>query len=763
LTKLAIILLALLSIAMAGETLKYSKVKLLKPSVLELQKLRLQGLALDLPLAVDGSLEVILDERELELLRQTGQAFEILMDDVIGHYQDQVRLPDEQMIQLQAEMRQVYEMQGFEFGSMGGYYTLSEVVTELDSMHLLYPELISAKRSIGTSLEGRDIWMLKISDNPDLEETEPQILYTAVHHAREVQSMATLVYYMYYLLENYGKDPLVTFLINHRELYFVPVVNPDGYYYNEQTNPSGGGLWRKNRRDNGDGTWGVDLNRNYGYMWGYNNYGSSPDGSSNVYRGTGPFSEPETQAIRELCNDHDFRLAFNFHSYWNWIFYPWLYNESAPPDLDLYVDLLGEITRYNHYGYAPPQPSNGYQFNGNATDWMYGEQTEKNRIFSMTPEVGGSSDGFWPSQSRIYPLARENVYANLMLALGPGIIECNASLLVETASVSSGYLKPGVDTVYCAAERKNHSSGPISLMALIASSERRSLDSIPMYDDGTHGDGVAGDGLFHGWALAPAVEDVFTVHFYAESDSGSAAFLNDVGSFITLGPLVFEGITAANDEYPSPGETYKFYGSLKNLSDSHMIPAVTARLTSRYSEIKIIGDQRLFGDIEPGASLANIGGNYFALALGDFELSDPADYTLGLEIFSEGQHYWSDSLTITLYPVVSTRSENQTPNHYALWQNFPNPFNPSTTIRYSLPVTGLVNLTIFDIQGREIGVLQEAFRPPGHYEVQWNGVDQGGNSVNTGVYFARLRVVDPANTTSGGVQYTQTIKMVYLR
>jgi murein tripeptide amidase MpaA len=97
------------------------------------------------------------------------------------------------------------------------------------------------------------------------------------------------MYYMWYLLENYGTDPEATYLVDNREMYFVPCFNPDGYEYNRQTDPNGGGMWRKNRRNNG-GSYGVDLNRNFGYMWGYDDLGSSPIPSSETYRGPSAFS-----------------------------------------------------------------------------------------------------------------------------------------------------------------------------------------------------------------------------------------------------------------------------------------------------------------------------------------------------------------------------------------------------------------------------------------------------------------------------------------
>ncbi|MCB9247636.1 MAG: hypothetical protein H6613_03425 [Ignavibacteriales bacterium] len=129
---------------------------------------------------------------------------------------------------------------------MGGYYTYNEVVQLLDTLQMLYPNLISVKDSIGKSVEGRTIWAVKISDNPDIEENEPQIFYNSLIHAREPEGMMSLIYFMDYLLENYGKDEEVTYLVNNQELYFVPVVNPDGYVFNEEMSPSGG--------DNGEKT-----------------------------------------------------------------------------------------------------------------------------------------------------------------------------------------------------------------------------------------------------------------------------------------------------------------------------------------------------------------------------------------------------------------------------------------------------------------------------------------------------------------------------
>jgi carboxypeptidase T len=224
---------------------------------------------------------------------------------------------------LSKKVKMIMGVEGFGYGSMGGFFTMTEVYARLDSMFALYPNIITQKFSIGTTVQGRPIYVAKISDNPNVNESEPQVFYNSLIHAREPQAMMTVMYYMYYLLENYGTDPEVTYLVNNREIYFQPIVNPDGYEYNRTTDPNGGGMFRKNRKLNSDGSYGIDLNRNFGYMWGYNNSGSSNIPSDETYRGTSAFSEPETQAYRDFVNSKNFKTTLNYHTYSNLLLYPW--------------------------------------------------------------------------------------------------------------------------------------------------------------------------------------------------------------------------------------------------------------------------------------------------------------------------------------------------------------------------------------------------------------------------------------------------------
>ena len=311
------------------------------------------------------------------------------------------------------------ESRDFEYGSMGGYYTFDEIVENLDELHQDYPNLVAEKISIGQTLEGRDIWALKMSDNPNLDEDEAEVLYTGLHHAREPMSYMNLFYYMNWLVENYGTDQMANDILDNRELWFVPAINVDGLLYNQQIAPNGGGMQRKNGREtcNG-GVDGVDLNRNYSFMWGLDDQGSSPDGCDETYRGTGPFSEPETSAISTFVEQHDFPIALNYHSYSNLLLYPFGYTDPNPmdqEDIDTFTEIGEELVSVNGYLLGTGVDIL-YAVNGEACDWMYGVHG----IFAYTPEVGSSQDGFWPSTNRIIPLCEENLYANQYLALVAG-------------------------------------------------------------------------------------------------------------------------------------------------------------------------------------------------------------------------------------------------------------------------------------------------------------------------------------------------------
>lgn len=418
--RLTILLSALLfAISLFAQSPKYSKVKV-HANEFELTELAAAGIDITEGFMKKGAFLVSdFSEAEIEKINSLNLDYEILVDDVVKYYQDRnIGLSSNVDDYKDAGDYEVPE--NFEFGSMSGHATYVEIAANLDNMVSLFPNLITVKESIGQTIEGRDMWMVKISDNPGMNETEPEVLYTALHHAREPVGAMQMMFYMYYLLENYDNDPFIQTLVDNTEMYFIPVVNPDGYVYNQTTNPNGGGMWRKNRRITGTpGCDGIDLNRNYGYMWGYDNSGSSPDPCDETYRGTAAFSEPEIAAIRDFCESHEITSALNYHTYGNLLLYAWGYIPDPCPDDNLCHAHATLMTQDNHYTFGPGNTTI-YATNGGSDDWMYGEQTTKGKIFAYTPELGGDNDGFWCSIDRIIPIAQANMIQNILLAAFAG-------------------------------------------------------------------------------------------------------------------------------------------------------------------------------------------------------------------------------------------------------------------------------------------------------------------------------------------------------
>jgi hypothetical protein len=357
----------------------------------------------------DESLDLVVKIEEARALLEIGIPFDLLQHNLTEYF----------------VTRSVPGIErDFPLGSMLGNYTLLEAIAQMDTLCSMYPDFVSEKDSIGTTIEGRTIWAFKVSDNPDVDEDEPEVLYTGLTHAREPLSMMNLFFFVRWLCENYSSDPTAEYLVDHREMWFVPIINPDGYAYNETIAPNGGGMHRKNRRPNPDdsncnnGTdQGVDLNRNYGYHWGPNYSGSSGNPCSGIYRGTSAFSEPETEAISDFILARQFKNVLHYHSYSNVLIHSWG-DGTLPdePDLSTLREIGAEMTRENGYAVGTGMETIGYGVNGDAVDWTYGTAG----LISYTPEVGSYADNFWPSEDRVVPLCQDQVHSNKVFALVAG-------------------------------------------------------------------------------------------------------------------------------------------------------------------------------------------------------------------------------------------------------------------------------------------------------------------------------------------------------
>ena len=402
-----------------AQTLKYHRIQA-KVSAEQFQDLMKSGLEIDHYQYRNGFLFAEVSDDDIKLMTKKNILIKYIIRDIEKNLEAFNAKIDKAAANAPAALTVPTPVNfgtGGTYGSAGGptrHFTFQEMQNELDDMRTLYPGLITVKSTIGTTEQGRPLFMVKISDNADVDENEPEIFLNAVHHAREPIGMTQLIFFMWYALENYDTDKEIKTLLNSSEIYIMPCVNPDGYVYNETASPTGGSMWRKNRHNNGNGSFGVDNNRNYAYLWGGG--GSSGSTTSDTYRGTAPFSEPENQCIRNLCNSRQFVTEFNYHSYGNYCIYPFsAVAVNNNPEVPLFNQLAAFLTEDNSFVYGNCYQTLNYIADGEAADWGYGEQTTKGKMYGFTPEVGNSSDGFYPAASRILPLCNSMIAMNLNL------------------------------------------------------------------------------------------------------------------------------------------------------------------------------------------------------------------------------------------------------------------------------------------------------------------------------------------------------------
>lgn len=292
----------------------------------------------------------------------------------------------------------------------GLYHTYSEVETELHALSQNHPEIASVT-TIGQSVQQRELWAIKISDNVGQDEDEPVVVFLGAHHAREWISVDVPFLIANYLIESYATDTEIARLVDNAEIWIVPMVNPDGHQYSVLTDR----LWRKNRRNNGDGSYGVDLNRNYSYQWG--GPGSSGDTFSETYRGPSPFSEPESQAVRDFLQQVTPKALISYHNYSQLILYPWGFTNSPAPDkalLDnLAVAMAHKIRAVHGVSYRPGQASTLYLASGDTTDWLYALLSAPSYTIELRPS--GFIPGFELPEEEIQPTFEENLPAALFL------------------------------------------------------------------------------------------------------------------------------------------------------------------------------------------------------------------------------------------------------------------------------------------------------------------------------------------------------------
>ncbi len=332
--------------------------------------------------------DIHIDLSETELLKEAGYRYKVLIEDV----------------------------ENYAYPNAWAYHNTDEVYTLLENYATSYPS-ISRLDTLGYTYEGRPIVAMRITDNPDINEGEPGVLVMGLHHAREWPTLEISLFFIDTLLRGYGYDALITNSINNLDIWIIPLVNPDGYNYSRTVYS----LWRKNRRYFPYwGTYGVDLNRNYGGSSDGSPYGewctvvggTSNNPNNETYCGPEVFSENEIRAVKSLLDSVDFVVSISYHTYAGAVLYPWGYTANSAPD-SAYLEYLATqmasqmVTENNNPYVAIQAPDIGYTAAGDSDDWIYGWSLFVKGFPSVAFTVE-ACESFQPPASQLDQIVREN-------------------------------------------------------------------------------------------------------------------------------------------------------------------------------------------------------------------------------------------------------------------------------------------------------------------------------------------------------------------
>ncbi len=597
------------------------------------------------------------------------------------------------------------------------YHIYEEYATYLDSLAAAYPNLCRLD-TIGQAQQVRHrvIWSMKVSDNPNVEEDEPAVLYIGVHHACEVMGGETLLYMIGQLLSNYGIDPVITRWVNDYEIFFVPLLNPDGNY---AVTTGINYFWRKNARDlnrNGvlyeftGGTWwnddteGIDLNRNYDWHW---IEGGSGIPRNYYYRGHCPFSEAETQAIRDLGREQKFVCGLSFHSYGDVVIYPWDFNGAPAPDQDVFNDLsLNLSQRFLRDNGSPFSPILSDGRSGQCRNWFYGSQ-------------GGL---FFCVELMPYPM---------FIAPGSQLAErtqryyngCKYLLERMSGSGITGHLRDGVtgQPLYGVVDIQQRLSTQVPLRWNDPHSGRFTR----LLNAGTYTLIAGARGYRRTMVENVTVTDTMTQVeiFLTPLGSGESA-QNSLQSGEPVmpqsaGTLQHNSgcVSGKGGSRTAPtkrdsgwgGMTYEDWVSSGYFGD--LLSRVETRQHKQFGDHAAQGMSQSAGTLRHGGEAGTL--RHGEMISGEWWVKNPP-YDLG-----ENQQI-----------AGGLNPESRIP-HPALSAH-PNPFNQHSLVSLTIELPCNVRLAVYDVSGREAAVLAEGYYGAGEYEVVWDA-----SGMASGVYFIR--------------------------
>lgn len=285
------------------------------------------------------------------------------------------------------------------------YHTYEEMTDLLKDLETQQPEIMKLE-SLGKTYEQRDIWLVKISNNVKKDEDKSGVLLIGAHHGNEKPSYEVLIYFIKYIVENYDKnnanisidknslEKRVKKVVNNTQIYIIPMLNPDGVEADTRKNcaPNYGPFGHRDHIT----SYGVNLNRNYGYKWNYQYFFPLRFHIFNIfdksfnYRGPKPFSEEETRAVKNLVEKSNISISLSYHTYGEVMLYPWMHTSKPNTNEELFISIgenMSKINKYNllvhgwrNKSYIIPRLGGTL---GTSENWLYAEH----EIIAFTMEL----------------------------------------------------------------------------------------------------------------------------------------------------------------------------------------------------------------------------------------------------------------------------------------------------------------------------------------------------------------------------------------
>jgi len=311
------------------------------------------------------------------------------------------------------------------------------------------------------------------------------------------------------------------------------------------------------------------------------------------------------------------------------------------------------------------------------------------------------------------------------------------------------FVRALTDTLTITANVTNPNSHNINVAAIINILDSVFVDSLPMFDDGNHGDSLAGDGFYGCYTNPLSSEEIFTISSsVTDLDSNHYHILPKATRFTTIGPIVVKRFNLDT----LIGDYLYFTAIIKNEGLSATAQSIKLTLFSDDSIVtSILNNSQNFGSIAPGDSA--VSSNYYIIYTSNIPGSH--NFQFDYKISSNNYYYWSDTINVDIINILSDKDGNM-PTEFLLMQNYPNPFNPSTTIKYTLPNSEKVKIEVFNLLGQKIETLLNKQMPSGSHEIEFIA-----NDLPSGLYLYRIEAGDPS--TGSGQGFQEVRKMILLK